>query len=548
MCNLAESLQYKKEVIAPGPKKIANFGYSKTVEIMAHHQSREYTYSALVVKSEERCYGAFAAPALERPSLLAHLFSLEDDTCGSCGCCKTRHTGYTYFNEIEQAFRADLKLCLDSLQTPLKRRSLILTGHGAGGIVTAEAGIFYADQDPTIITFGKPPIVQKPCPFWERVESIRFMNTIIDTSDPFHVLRHDPIGYTNGGDDFQDIIVLGNEPEIALGTSLGITAESYKRLLESKEDFTGALKAHRLWSSGTDIGYIERLVNLQKKAISYPVPSTGWSAGVPCANNLECKSKICGNFFDDVPLLDIISLFRSDKICLKEGTRAFIKHQCLDNVLEEWRKELVNNHESEFQKLKDAPNLFSCQTVAVAFDDQLIKKIGDINGCLEIDIPVTFFVGLGFNAAATLGEYGKKYSISTGYAISLNGDEGCFVTTCEGGGGQFNLSVDIIFGVVFGAGGMDALEGGSIGVDGSVHLNAGVGVAVMLDFWSRAFPEFPYLPVTTLQLSLGVGYSFGFAAYNCDTEIVEIDAVNPGNFESGGQSGGGGGGGGGGGA
>lgn len=538
LCSLAESLQYKKEAIAPGPKKIANFAYSKTVEIMAHHQSQGYKYSALVVKSDERCYGAFAAPALDRPRLLAHLFSLEDDTCGSCGCCKTRHTGYTYFNEIEQAFRADLHLCLDSLQKPLTQRSLILTGHGAGGILTAEAGIFYAAQDPTVITFGQPPIIQKPCPFWEKIESIRFINSIIDTSDPLHVLRHDPLGYTYGGDDFQDIIVLGDEPEIALGKTAGIATEAYKRLLESKEDFTGALKSHRLWSSDTNKGYIERLVDLQKKAVSYPVSSNGWSVGVPCANDLECKSKVCGNLFDGVaPILDIISLFRSDKICLKEGTDAFIKHQCVDNFLEEMGDILT--YKTEIQRLKDTPSSFSCQAMADELDAELIGKIADINGCLEIDVPVTFFVGLGFNAAFTWGEHGKKYSVSTGYALSLNGDEGCFVTTCEGGGGQAALTVDIIFGVVFGAGGIDALEGGSIGVDGSVHFKGGIGVAVMLDFSSRAFPEFPYLPVTTLQLSLGVGYSFGFAAYNCDTAIVEVDAVNPGNFETGGGSGGG---------
>jgi len=267
---------------------------------------------AIVAKKGDHCYLAFrgSTATLEDWWQNFNLFDAEiykDNNERSRESCETR-AGYADFltTNFVDSVEADLMKCYESCQN--KKDCLILTGHSQGGASAAIASIIFSSFNPTVITFGQPPAIDRGCSLIPDTRYYRFINSMQDGSEDD--INFDPVVYLpspiSQSVHYGYPILLGDD-----GTSVKLLDDNF---LPQPTDRI-KVDAHDL--SGQK-GYVKRVESVLKNNNSKrSIPTDGFSTGAFCLPKYDelCATTSCG----------------SSNVCDDAVTKLCVKGSCDNN-------------------------------------------------------------------------------------------------------------------------------------------------------------------------------------------------------------------------
>eukprot|EP00545_Synedropsis_sp_CCMP1620_P002744 CAMPEP_0119008414 /NCGR_PEP_ID=MMETSP1176-20130426/3675_1 /TAXON_ID=265551 /ORGANISM="Synedropsis recta cf, Strain CCMP1620" /LENGTH=483 /DNA_ID=CAMNT_0006960739 /DNA_START=67 /DNA_END=1518 /DNA_ORIENTATION=- len=244
---------------------------------------------ALTAKTKDGyCFVAFRGTSLTWDDWKQNLEIGKEDICVEVGgekeqCCTSRKGFYGAYNtdyrdEVEQDIRECAATC-DNMD-----ECVVITGHSQGGAIAAVAGLYLADLNPYIITFGQPATIDAPCPLITSERYYRFINTK-ETENLG--IAYDPIPMAPGlgADQFGQMIVLG--PDSTGVAYLGLDAQDFLH------PYTVGVEAHFMVNGSTPYsGYEDRLNALMANG-EFPIRNNGYVAGSLCSEHKECESNQC---------------------------------------------------------------------------------------------------------------------------------------------------------------------------------------------------------------------------------------------------------------
>uniref|UniRef100_A0A7S1YYV1 Fungal lipase-type domain-containing protein n=1 Tax=Trieres chinensis TaxID=1514140 RepID=A0A7S1YYV1_TRICV len=240
---------------------------------------------ALVAKHNGYCFGVFRGTTMSWDDWSQNLDPGKVDACvpdpsdnTKTECCTTRKGFYeAYMTSYRDDIEKELLDCAKTCSNP--DECVVLTGHSQGGAIAALAGIYLAELNPYVITFGQPLTLEAPCDLVTSERWYRFVNTKVGNG-----ISYDPIPFVPapGADYFGHMVILGDEHESV--SFIGLDAQ----------DSFGppGPEAHSMEGSETAPGYLPRISKLMVNQ-TYPIATYGWPGGHPCTQNKECQSNNC---------------------------------------------------------------------------------------------------------------------------------------------------------------------------------------------------------------------------------------------------------------
>lgn len=246
--------------------------------------------AAVVARGKDGyCYGAFRGTMMDLSDWYQNLDPSREEVSnvggGSCDVRQGYKRGYftNYYEEFERALRACADTCAD------KDECVVLTGHSQGGAIADVASVRLADLTPYVVTFGQPPAVYAPCPYFDNEKVFRYVNTYMYGKE----MDHDPVpfGPALGANYFGYMIVLSYQDYAVASFSLGykvpgVTGPFHLNL--------APFQAHSMYHDS--YSYLNRIQKIQADAKTYPIPSEGWNLGDSCGVDEECESNLCADF------------------------------------------------------------------------------------------------------------------------------------------------------------------------------------------------------------------------------------------------------------
>jgi hypothetical protein len=153
------------------------------------------------------------------------------------------------------------------------------------GAIAIVAAIALADLNPTVITFGQPPVLDLPCDAIDHGAVYRFENSRAGWFGP----TYDPVPTTpyEAGHIGHQIMLSDDSTGVAY---IGLDSEQTFWPL----DFDKGFASHRL--EPQKVGYNARIQNLVRSYSSQTegnVRSNGFVAGTRCSQNVECATGLC---------------------------------------------------------------------------------------------------------------------------------------------------------------------------------------------------------------------------------------------------------------
>lgn len=193
----------------------------------------------------------------------------------------SRSVGYNtiYRSDMEASLRECAKDCVN------KDECVVLTGHSEGGAIAAVAGVYLADLNPYVITFGQPPTINAPCPLITSDRWYRYVNTKSIKSGAVG-LAYDAIPFAPvmGVDYWGHLILLSDDTSAVAYIGLDVQDRF------SPLDVNG-FEAHRMLRrvGSAYPGYLDRVETIITVYANktYPVVSTGYVSGSLCVSKCE---------------------------------------------------------------------------------------------------------------------------------------------------------------------------------------------------------------------------------------------------------------------
>jgi pimeloyl-ACP methyl ester carboxylesterase len=273
---------------------------------------------AIVAKQSGRCFAVFRGTVNDGPKAVAdwieNLDVTTEQVCWvddaaaattSSYCCGVKNGFLTAYNN---GFRDDLVKAIRECAADCTNANecVVLAGHSQGGAIAAIAALHLGDLNPYVITFGKPPAIDAPCPMITSSRWFRYVNTAgggggtndatADDDGVFSTgtagIAYDIVPFVpelGSAAHFGHMIVLGNDP----------TGVVYVGLDAQTSFYPVSVRAHGIATDlGSDSapGYLDRIQALQRYYDSqapYPVRQTGYGAGSVCTQDVECESNRC---------------------------------------------------------------------------------------------------------------------------------------------------------------------------------------------------------------------------------------------------------------
>lgn len=179
---------------------------------------------------------------------------------------------------MEKALRECAKDCVN------KDECVVLTGHSQGGAIAAVAGVYLADLNPYVITFGQPPTINAPCPLITSDRWYRYVNTKKVESGLVGI-AYDPVPFSPGigADSWGHMILLSDDTS---GVAyIGLDIQDHFGPLNVK-GFEAHFMVHHNGSSYP--GYLDRIEAIMSAYANgtYPVVTTGYIAGSLCVSKI----------------------------------------------------------------------------------------------------------------------------------------------------------------------------------------------------------------------------------------------------------------------
>jgi hypothetical protein len=184
-----------------------------------------------------------------------------------------------YRSDMEKSLRACAKDCVN------KDECVVLTGHSQGGAIAAVAGVYLADLNPYVVTFGQPPTINAPCPLITSDRWYRYVNTKSIESG-LEGLAYDPVPFAPSmdADHWGHMIMLSNDTSGVAYIGLDVQDRF------SPLDVNG-FEAHSMIhkKGSTYPGYLDRIGSIMSEYTNkiYPVVTTGYVAGSLCVSKIR---------------------------------------------------------------------------------------------------------------------------------------------------------------------------------------------------------------------------------------------------------------------
>uniref|UniRef100_A0A7S4NAS7 Fungal lipase-type domain-containing protein n=1 Tax=Odontella aurita TaxID=265563 RepID=A0A7S4NAS7_9STRA len=241
---------------------------------------------AIVAKHNGYCFGAFRGTTMTWTDWSQNFDPGSVDACvdieESTRCCTTRHGFFeAYMTSYRDEFERDVRECAKSCTNP--DECVVLTGHSQGGAIAALAGLYLADLNPYVITFGQPYTIDAPCDMVTSERWYRFVNTKFGSVG----ISYDPVPFVPGlgADAFGHMMLVSNDD----------TGVSYIGL-DAQDSFgplnVGGFEAHSMVGTNEHPGYLDRIDAIISHE-DYPVRTNGYVGGSACTENKECESNQC---------------------------------------------------------------------------------------------------------------------------------------------------------------------------------------------------------------------------------------------------------------
>lgn len=259
---------------------------------------------ALVAKLGDTCWGAFRGTE-NQDSLgnvvadwLQNIDGAKTEICSASGgirrCCSARR-GFVeaYHASFQSDFESALRSCAATCTNP--EDCVRLTGSSQGGAIAAVAAVFFADLNPTVITFGQPPALSGSCTLVQSSKWYRFINT--DTDPGLLGLTIDPVtclkGMAEWVQHYGHAITMGNsDTSIAYG---GLNAQCDTPIYRWDLVDTKFVDAHSMYQRGDRCpGYRDRIEAFLNKD-QFPLALNGFAQGEYCTKDNECETNRCKN-------------------------------------------------------------------------------------------------------------------------------------------------------------------------------------------------------------------------------------------------------------
>jgi len=223
-------------------------------------------------------------------------------------CCDVR-SGFraAYDSSIRPELEASLQECIaehascsnddDDVEEESGNSCVVFTGFSSGGAIAHVASLYHADLNPLLITFGQPPTVRKGCDLFPTDRIFRWVNTF-DNFLGQGMYAYDIVAsasFYSQASQVGHMLVL--PPENSVGVAyFGLDPDD-----EVWQAKPGSLFAHPhenvIWNPTFRPGYRERLTFLIMNIGEYPLVANGFTKGLLCAKDYECKSGRCEKQF-----------------------------------------------------------------------------------------------------------------------------------------------------------------------------------------------------------------------------------------------------------
>jgi pimeloyl-ACP methyl ester carboxylesterase len=216
------------------------------------------------------------------------------------------------WDAYDTSFREELAQALRSCASDCSMGTcptVVLTGHSQGGGIATSAAVDLEDLNPTVITFGQPPVLEVPCALVNSSRFYRFTNSRTERKEVGRLGLLDHVVFRGNDIVYDPVpaapyaidhvghqILLGDDPTgvayIGLDSDVKFRPLDVAGLLENR-----SASSHLLWTSSGYRNRIRALVHAYSRHSgsqrSFPVRSSGFSPGTLCTQNIECNSGMC---------------------------------------------------------------------------------------------------------------------------------------------------------------------------------------------------------------------------------------------------------------
>lgn len=243
---------------------------------------------SLVAKKNDVCYAAFCSSSLEIFGPLDFMQAVDITPIEYQGC--TTRRGFfeayhaPYINEFSVTLDNCLNSCLAETGSPCE---LVLTGHSQGGAAAIAASLNYSSgYNTTVVTFGAPTTVERPCEKIQEENHYRFINSIVVKNDVFNEVVYDIVP------------TLPSLNAVHFGYTFVLSADNFPLAYVGMNDMQLRVPTD-VWGTHEMTLYLERVEVLYLK--NSDIPGTGWGEGHLCGYNDECADgmKCIGGVFKE---------------------------------------------------------------------------------------------------------------------------------------------------------------------------------------------------------------------------------------------------------
>jgi len=259
---------------------------------------------AIVARQNGRCYISFRGTLSPTKESLGFFFDdweqnfdlgnriIHRNNDPSQPACEGRR-GYADFIDTQEAKEGleDVLRCVDDCSD--QEDCLVITGHSQGGATATIASILLYDWQPTVVTFGQPPAVDRGCEWIPSERFYRYINSKVEDNEDddlgFDVVPFVPT-IVSGSAHYGHALLLGDDVDGGSAIKyLGFNEIDFEPALVDLDIYAHTMAA----TSDADYSYEARINAIVDTFQDSDIETDGFSAGAVCEYGELCKSDRC---------------------------------------------------------------------------------------------------------------------------------------------------------------------------------------------------------------------------------------------------------------